>query len=214
MIEIKNCFKKYDFPVLENISLRIEDNEFLILKGPSGSGKSTMLNLISGIIPANRGDIYINNLNITKMRDGERSLFRNKNIAYIRQSLGLVPWLNIEDNLELPYYLAGGNPETMRSSIEEVIRTFDLTKILNKYPDKISGGQYQRAAIASSIIKSPDIILADEPTNNLDKKNIEILKKIFELYKTKKTVILVSHHDIFDYCGDRIAYLDNGKITY
>lgn len=185
------------------------------MKGLSGSGKSTLLNIIAGILKPDKGSIKINNTDITFFNDSQISKFRNENIAYIRQTQGLVHWLNIMDNLELPFYISPekNDNEIQQRSIAEASEKFDLTNILKKFPEKISGGQYQRASIAASIIKSQPIILADEPTNNLDKKNIKILIDMFEHFKNSKTIIVVSHIDIFDYLADIILTIENGKIT-
>ncbi|HON57808.1 MAG TPA: ATP-binding cassette domain-containing protein [bacterium] len=214
MIEIIDCSKSYENIVLNNVSLKIKDKSFIILKGLSGVGKSTLLNIIAGIVKPDSGIVKVNNIEITELSDSALAKFRNANISYIRQTQGLVHWLNIRDNLELPFYIDAQDMEksAIKKMIDSISEQFGITNILKKYPEKISGGQYQRAAIASSIIKSQNIILADEPTNNLDKNNIKILMDIFKKYKSKKTIIIVSHIDIFDELADEILLIENGKI--
>mgnify|MGYP003805076255 CR=1 FL=1 len=212
MIQIENCSKTYDYPVLTNVSATAGLNEFIVLKGDSGTGKTTLLNIIAGTLKPDSGRIIVNKYDITQLSDNKMSAFRNSNISYIRQSSGLVPWLNVKDNLELPFYVSTDDNSVKKKLVDETLNSFDLKKILKQYPDKISGGQYQRTAIASSLIKSQPVILADEPTNNLDKKNLKILIEYFEKNKNKKTIIVVSHIDIFDYLADKIWHIENENI--
>jgi len=212
MIEIIDCWKAFEYPVLAGVNARVNRGDFIILKGDSGSGKTTLLNIIAGTVKSDKGTIIVNSTDITKLPDSARSVFRNANIGYIRQTSGLVPWLNCRDNLELAFYISEISTAKKNQIIAEFSEIFGLNNILNKFPDKISGGQYQRVAIASSIIKSPQIILADEPTNNIDKKSLKILLELFATYKNRKTVMIVSHIDIFDTLASQIWNLNNGKI--
>jgi len=213
IIQFSNCFKSFEkLQVLSDISFDIEENSFILLKGASGVGKTTLLNLIAGILKPDKGNIKIKNQDLAKLNDTKLSEFRNKNIAYIRQTSGLVPWLNVIDNLKLPFSVSYLPTTTKKKNLQNFIELFNISEILKKYPDKISGGQYQRAAIASSLICETDIILADEPTNNLDKTNTKILLDLFANYKTKKTIIVISHIDIFDNLADKIWIIENGQL--
>ncbi|HPG31230.1 MAG TPA: ATP-binding cassette domain-containing protein [bacterium] len=213
MIKIENCSKKYGYPVLTNISIEAGTNEFIVLKGDSGTGKTTLLNIIAGTVKPDSGIVEIDGTDIVKLPDSKISEYRNARISYIRQASGLVPWLNVKDNLELPFLISGESSKKKKTITDQTFEFFDLKKIRNQYPEQISGGQYQRTAIASSLIKSQNIILADEPTNNLDKKNLKFILDYFEKNKSMKTIIVVSHIDVFDYLADKIWIIEKEKIV-
>ena len=218
MINLKNITKYYDegnskLTVLDNLNLSISDGEIIILLGKSGSGKSTLLNIISGIDIPNNGSIQINSQEITTLSEKERTLVRRKNIGFIFQFFNLVPTLTVEENLLLPLELnmIQNKFQLVKSVLEEV----ELSEKINVYPDKLSGGERQRVAIARALIHNPDIILADEPTGNLDYetsfKIIDLLDRVVK--KKGKTMIMVTHSKDVIGLADRVLTIRNGKVT-
>ena len=218
MINLTNITKYYDegnskLTVLDNLNLSISDGEIIILLGKSGSGKSTLLNIISGIDIPNNGSIQINSQEITTLSEKERTLVRRKNIGFIFQFFNLVPTLTVEENLLLPLELnmIQNKFQLVKSVLEEV----ELSEKINVYPDKLSGGERQRVAIARALIHNPDIILADEPTGNLDYetsfKIIDLLDRVVK--KKGKTMIMVTHSKDVIGLADRVLTIRNGKVT-
>ena len=218
MINLENITKYYKegnskFTVLENLDLSIDEGEIIILLGKSGSGKSTLLNIISGIDLPNSGSLKINSREITSLTEKERTLVRRKNIGFIFQFFNLVPTLTVEENLLLPLELnlIQNRIQLVKSVLEEV----ELSDKLNMYPDKLSGGERQRVAIARALIHNPDIILADEPTGNLDYetsfKIIDLLDRVVK--KKGKTMIMVTHSKDVIGLADRVLTIRNGKIS-
>ena len=218
MINLENITKYYEegnskLTVLENLDLSINEGEIIILLGKSGSGKSTLLNIISGIDLPNSGSLKINSREITSLTEKERTLVRRKNIGFIFQFFNLVPTLTVEENLLLPLELnlIQNRIQLVKSVLEEV----ELSDKLNMYPDKLSGGERQRVAIARALIHNPDIILADEPTGNLDYetsfKIIDLLDRVVK--KKGKTMIMVTHSKDVIGLADRVLTIRNGKVT-
>ena len=158
---------------LDNLSLKIKTGEFVSIIGPSGSGKSTLLHMLGSVDQPTEGKIYIEGTDISSMDETEAALFRRKNIGIIYQSYNLIPTLNVEKNISLPMLLDGIEPEN--EEFHKIIEMLGLSERLNHFPNQLSGGQQQRVAIGRALIYKPSIILADEPTGNLDSKNSKVI---------------------------------------
>ena len=197
--------------VLDNIDFDIEKGEIVIMFGRSGSGKSTLLNLISGIDNVDSGDITVNGLNISRMNERETTLFRRKHIGIVFQFFNLIPTLTVIENLLLPLEL---NNIKNKGRCMELLEQVGLADRAGTYPDVLSGGEQQRIAVARALVHDPDIILADEPTGNLDLKTGEsIINLLDELVrKRRKTMIMATHGKELIGLADKIITIRDGKI--
>lgn len=198
---------------LNNVSLEIEEGEFVSIVGSSGSGKSTLLNMLGGLDRLTSGDIYINNKKLGDMKDEELTIFRRRNIGFIFQNYNLVPILNVYENIVLPIELDGMKID--EEYIDSIINTLGLNQKLTNIPNNLSGGQQQRVAIARAIATKPAIILADEPTGNLDSKTsmdvIGLLKMTSQ--KFNQTIVMITHNEEIAQLADRIIRIEDGKIA-
>jgi putative ABC transport system ATP-binding protein len=217
MLELKNVSKKFiegetTHIVLNNLDLQIPEGEIVILFGKSGSGKSTLLNVISGIDLPDEGSVSIDNTEITKLSENDRTLQRRNKIGFIFQFFNLIPTLTVKENLQLPLEL--NDIEDHQNKIKAVLTEVGLADRLNTYPDKLSGGERQRIAIARALIHNPDIILADEPTGNLDHETgLQIIDLLDRVVKQKnKTMIMVTHSKDVIGLADRVLSLKSGKV--
>ena len=201
--------------ILTDINLEIPTGSLTVLKGVSGSGKSTLLNIIGGIEAPTSGEIIIDNQNIKGLKGKFKANFYRKKIGFIFQGFYLQPQLTIKDNISLMAIFAGISKNEREKRVYELAEKLGINEILNQLPSKISGGQAERACIARALYMSPEIILADEPTNNLDTDNaknvIEILKNI--QVEEKSTVIIATHDPRIESYATQILNLENGKIT-
>lgn len=190
---------------LRGVSLELRRGEFTALVGASGSGKSTLLNMIGCIDDPSSGDVIIDNINVNKLNDNSKSKLRNQKIGFIFQSFNLVPVLSVFENIELPLLINPSIPPAeRRDRVAKVIEEVELKKFSHHRPDQLSGGQRQRVAIARAIVGSPDLVLADEPTANLDSKTSnKIIDLLLELNHTHKVTFLFSTHD--DRLMDRVS---------
>lgn len=198
---------------LNNVSLEIEEGEFVSIVGSSGSGKSTLLNMLGGLERLTSGDIYINNKKLGDMKDEELTIFRRRNIGFIFQNYNLVPILNVYENIVLPIELDGMKID--EEYIDSIINILGLSQKLTNMPNNLSGGQQQRVAIARAIATKPAIILADEPTGNLDSKTsmdvIGLLKMTSQ--KFNQTIVMITHNEEIAQLADRIIRIEDGKIA-
>jgi putative ABC transport system ATP-binding protein len=211
LIEFRNLSKSYleadqGHVVFEDVNGVINVGEFVVLLGKSGSGKSTLLNLISGIDAPSGGEILVNNESLTRMSDDERTLIRRCNIGFVFQSFNLIPTLTVTDNLLLPLELTKQLNDETRSRANKLLEQLGVTDRLNYYPDQLSGGEQQRIAIARALIHDPAIILADEPTGNLDQETgQEVLALLDQLVRRAgKTMIMVTHSQEVIGLADRL----------
>ena len=197
---------------LDNVDLAVEQGEFVAIIGSSGSGKSTLLHLLGGLDRPTDGDVEINSKAIFDMKDDELTIFRRQNIGFVFQSYNLVPILNAEENILLPIQLDGNKPDN--AFIENIIDTLGLSEKKTSMPNQLSGGQQQRVAIARALASKPAIILADEPTGNLDTKNsldvIELLKVSGK--KFGQTIIMITHNPEIAQMADRSIHIEDGRI--
>lgn len=215
--DVKKTFSlgKVDVEVLKGISLDIESGEFVSLMGASGSGKSTLLNLIGGLMPPTEGRIYVNDTLISNMSENALCLFRKKHVGFIFQSYNLMPGLTAVENVELPLVFQGLSKHNRRKRAEEMLERIGLSDRLHHRPFELSGGQQQRVSIARALINNPEVVLADEPTGNLDSKSgTSIMELLTELNKTnKQTFIIVTHDPSVSAYTDRVVHLKDGQIV-
>lgn len=217
MIELKLIDKSYgNQKILDKISLNIKKGEFISIVGPSGAGKTTLLNIIGTIEDFDKSEkskFLINSQDITKLNDKNLSKFRNNNIGFVFQFHQLLPELTVEENILLPTMIKGDDKDSSDKYFIELISILGIDGILNKYPNSISGGERQRAAVARAMINKPSILLADEPTGNLDSKNEEEIISLFK--KMNKdlgvTIVLVTHNHNFSKLADKCFTLRDGK---
>jgi len=206
---------RVDIPVLFGVNLIVQKGEFLSLCGSSGSGKSTLLNLLGGLMKASKGEIYINDHQIGRYTENELCHFRRENLGFIFQSYNLIPSMTAFENVELPLLFAGVSGNERRDRVEEMLIKVGLEDRMQHRPNEMSGGQQQRVAIARALISRAPIILADEPTGNLDSKTgREIMNMMRELNaENDKTIVMVTHDLAQARLSDRIVYMQDGKIT-
>ena len=217
MLELKNVSKSYTegntkHTVLNTLELNVSKGEIIILLGKSGSGKSTLLNIISGIDVPDSGSVAVDGTDITKLSEKERTIVRRNKIGFIFQFFNLIPTLTVKENLQLPLELK--NISEQVEKINSVLTEVGLSNKANTYPDKLSGGEQQRIAIARALIHNPDIILADEPTGNLDyETGLQIIHLLDRVVKKKgKTMIMVTHSKDVIGLADKIFSLKEGKL--
>ncbi len=193
--------------------MTIERGEFIAIVGPSGSGKSTLLHLIGGVDTPTSGSIYIEDTDISKYSSKELALFRRRKVGLIYQFYNLIPNLTVKHNIELPLKL--DNRDVDRETMEQIVSRLGLESKLNNFPSELSGGQQQRVAIARSLIYSPSIILADEPTGNLDRENSQEIIDILKYYNRtlRQTIILITHDENIALQADRVITIVDGKIV-
>lgn len=218
VIKIENLYKIYKLGgqsvnALDGVSLTIHKNDYVAIMGPSGSGKSTMMNILGCLDTPTKGEYILNNTDVSEMPDGDLADVRNKEIGFVFQSFNLLPRYSSLENVALPLIYAGVPREERERRATEALSVVGLTdRVLHK-PSELSGGQRQRVAIARAIINNPTIILADEPTGNLDTKtSIEIMQIFEQIYKEGNTIIVVTHEEDISKYARRIVRLRDGKI--
>lgn len=198
---------------LNGISLSINRGEFVAIVGPSGSGKSTLLHLIGCVDKLTSGKIYVEETDISSLNATESAIFRRQKLGLIYQFYNLIPTLTVEQNIVLPMRLDRKKPE--KNYFDEIVQTLGLQEKLNFLPSQLSGGQQQRTAIARSLLYKPAVILADEPTGNLDRKNSEEIIKLlkFSNKKLNQTIIIITHNENIAMEADRIIEMEDGIIA-
>ncbi|MDD2790936.1 MAG: ABC transporter ATP-binding protein [Sulfurimonas sp.] len=194
--KIFNEGKESESIALKGVDLTIEKEEFIVISGPSGSGKSTLLNIIGGLDSANEGSVTLDGVEITALNENALALFRRENIGFVFQAYNLIPVLTVKENIEYVMRLMGYSQQECDARVMEVAKELDIDAYLDKLPDHLSGGQQQRVAVARAVASKPKLILADEPTANLDSKNGEKLMALMQkLNKDEKVTIIFSSHD-------------------
>lgn len=220
IVEIRNLAKSYRrgnqiVPVLTDISLDIAEGEFLALMGPSGSGKTTLLNLIAGIDRADSGNIRIGGIDITSLSESELARWRAASVGFIFQFYNLIPVLSAFENVELPLLLTGLSKRERRLHVETALRVVMLSDRMEHYPGQLSGGQQQRVAIARAIATDPAVLMADEPTGDLDRVSAEEILQLMErlVHELGKTIIMVTHDPRAAEKAHIIRNLDKGILN-
>lgn len=219
VIEVENVVKKYvtgeiDFTALKSVSLGIEKGEFTSIMGPSGSGKSTFMNILGCLDRMDSGLYKLNNQDVSNLTDNELAYIRNKEIGFVFQAFNLLPRMNILENVELPMVYAGFSSKERRERALSALEKVGLSDRVKHKSNEISGGQKQRVAIARAIVNNPAVIMADEPTGNLDSKSsVEIMKIFQKLNNEGATVIMVTHEPDIAQHTKRIVRFRDGEIV-
>ena len=219
VISMEDVWKRYkmgragDLVVLKEVDLEIRKGEFVAITGPSGSGKSTMMNLIGALDIPSYGTIYLNDKDIVKMRESRLASLRSRKIGFIFQQFNLIPTLSALQNVMLPMELTNVSESAARKRAHELLELLGLGDRTHHKPTELSGGQQQRVAIARSLANDPEIILADEPTGNLDSKTGNfVMDFLGKLHKQGKTIILVTHDLELVHYAKRIVYIKDGRV--
>jgi putative ABC transport system ATP-binding protein len=220
LIQIEDLCKSYrrdtlEIPVLSNINLEIAEGEFLAFMGPSGSGKTTLLNLIAGIDKPTSGKILIGDIDITELSETELAIWRSRNVGFIFQFYNLIPVLTAVENVELPLILTPLSKKQRRAHAETALEVVGLTERFHHYPRQLSGGQEQRVAIARAIATDPTILVADEPTGDLDKTSAEEVLGLMERLnrELKKTILMVTHDPRAAERARATRHLEKGELA-
>ena len=217
VLETKNLKKHYGkdnniVKALDGVDLKIEKGEFIAIVGASGSGKSTLMHILGAVDRPTSGEVYVNGENINKLNETNLAIFRRRQVGLIYQFYNLIPILNVEENITLPILLDG--KKTDNEYLEELIKTLGLEKRRNHLPRELSGGEQQRVSIGRALMNRPAIILADEPTGNLDSKNgkeiIDLLKGLNKKYN--QTIVMITHDQNIAMEANRIIRVADGKI--
>lgn len=217
LLRVENLSKSYGkgeakVDALKNINLSIKKGEFVAIVGPSGSGKSTLLHLLGGVDKPTSGNVFINDINIYDLKEKDLAIFRRRNVGLIYQFYNLIPVLTVKENILLPAEL--DNRKIDKEYLEDLLKTLDLKERENHLPSELSGGQQQRTSIGRALINRPSIVLADEPTGNLDSKNskeiVELLKVSVKKYN--QTLIMITHDINIALQADRVITIEDGII--
>ena len=209
VVEINNLKKEYYgkygvYPVFSNLNLCVEKGDFIALKGRSGCGKSTLLKIIGCIEPFNGGNYYLEGQNIAELSESQLALVRSKKIGFVFQNYNLIKEYTVFENIEVPLGYAGVPKKKRKEIVQALLMKVGLSDKADSFPEQISGGQQQRVAIARALANNPEIILADEPTGNLDEENRDIVMALFrELNNEGITIIMVSHDENTVLCADK-----------
>ena len=217
LLRVENLSKSYGkgeakVDALKNINLSIKKGEFIAIVGPSGSGKSTLLHLLGGVDKPTSGNVFINDINIYDLKEKDLAIFRRRNVGLIYQFYNLIPVVTVKENILLPAEL--DNRKIDKEYLEDLLKTLDLKERENHLPSELSGGQQQRTSIGRALINRPSIVLADEPTGNLDSKNskeiVELLKVSVKKYN--QTLIMITHDTNIALQADRVITIEDGII--
>ena len=217
ILKVENLTKSYGkgeakVDAIKNINLSINKGEFVAIVGPSGSGKSTLLHLLGGVDKPTSGKVYINDVDIYNLKEKDLSIFRRRNVGLIYQFYNLIPVLSVKENILLPAEL--DNRKIDKDYLDDLLKTLGLKERANHLPNELSGGQQQRTSIGRALINRPSIVLADEPTGNLDRKNskevLELLK--LSVRKYNQTLIMITHDPSIALQADRVITIEDGTI--
>lgn len=218
ILEIKNLCKVYGtgetkVDALKNVSFDVEQGEFVAIVGPSGSGKSTLLHILGGVDSPTSGEVIISGTDISKLDETKLAIFRRRQIGLIYQFYNLIPILNVEENMTLPILLDGKKPD--QALLSDLVEKLGLSSRLMHLPNQLSGGQQQRVSIGRALMNHPALLLADEPTGNLDSQNskeiVSLLRKFNK--ENKQTVIIITHDERIALSADRVITIEDGRIT-
>lgn len=220
MLKINHLSKSYRtgttiYPVLKDISFQIHKGEFVAVMGPSGSGKTTLLNCISGFIPHDSGEILLNDKNLSGLNENKLAIIRNQHLGFVFQDFMLLDGLTVFENICLPQIIAKKPIEQMEAKARKLCEIFNIEAIMKKYPAEISGGEKQRTAVARALMNQPYVLLADEPTGNLDSKSCRAVIDAFLQAKNEMhaTVFMVTHDSYAASFCDRVIVLKDGWVN-
>nr|WP_325232094.1 ABC transporter ATP-binding protein [uncultured Oscillibacter sp.] len=217
ILETKDLRKYYgsgetEVHALDGVDLRVEKGEFAAVVGTSGSGKSTLLHMLGGLDRPTSGSVTVDGKDIFSLKDEALTIFRRRKIGFVFQNYNLVPVLSVYENIVLPIQLDGQKPDT--AYVDQIIETLGLEKKLRNLPNNLSGGQQQRVAIARALAAKPAIILADEPTGNLDSRTSQDVMALLKITSQKfvQTIVMITHNEEIAQTADRIIHIEDGKI--
>ena len=218
ILEIQNLSKTYGkgdtmVKALDNVSFSVDKGEFVAIVGPSGSGKSTLLHILGGVDTPTSGKVIIDKTDISKLDETALAIFRRRQIGLVYQFYNLIPILTVEENLTLPLLLDGRKPD--KRQIADMVERLGLSKRLTHLPNQLSGGQQQRVSIGRALINNPAIMLADEPTGNLDSENSKEIISLLRRFNKEfnQTVIIITHDERIALSADRVISIEDGKIV-
>lgn len=218
ILQAENLIKIYgsgenEVHALDGVNFSVEKGEFVAIVGTSGSGKSTLLHILGGLDRPTSGSVKVDNRNIFSLKDEELTIFRRRKIGFVFQNYNLVPVLNVYENIVLPIQLDGKEPD--EDYIKSIIETLGIESKLDNLPNNLSGGQQQRVAIARALASKPAIILADEPTGNLDSKTSQDVLGLLKVTSQKyaQTIVMITHNEEITQLADRIIRIEDGKIV-
>lgn len=218
ILEVTNLCKTYGkgdtmVKALDNVSFSVEKGEFLAIIGPSGSGKSTLLHILGGVDVPTSGSVVINQTDISNLDETALAIFRRRQIGLIYQFYNLIPILTVQENLTLPLLLDGRKPD--KKQIDTLVKRLGLENRLDHLPNQLSGGQQQRVSIGRALVNNPALMLADEPTGNLDSENSEEIISLLRQFNKEfnQTVIIITHDEKIANSADRVITIEDGKIT-
>ena len=218
ILEVTNLCKTYGkgdtmVKALDNVSFSVEKGEFLAIIGPSGSGKSTLLHILGGVDVPTSGSVVINQTDISNLDETALAIFRRRQIGLIYQFYNLIPILTVQENLTLPLLLDGRKPD--KKQIDTLVKRLGLENRLDHLPNQLSGGQQQRVSIGRALVNNPALMLADEPTGNLDSENSKEIISLFRQFNKEfnQTVIIITHDEKIANSADRVITIEDGKIT-
>jgi putative ABC transport system ATP-binding protein len=220
MVELKDVWKIYrlgsiEYPALRGVSLSINRGSFVSIVGPSGSGKTTMLHLIGALDKPSRGEIYVNSIPISRLSENKLAEFRNKTIGFVFQQYNLIPYLSAIENVEMPMMVSGVSLAERRKRAKWLLEQLGLGDKIWKRPSELSGGEQQRVAIARALANNPKLILADEPTGNLDSRNARIVVDLLKRINSEMgvTIVVVTHNMEVAAETEKIIYLRDGVVV-
>ena len=218
LLEVQNLTKIYGqgqtaVTALDNVSLTVDKGEFVAVIGPSGSGKSTLLHMIGGVDRPTSGKVFIDGTDIYSLDESRLAIFRRRQIGLIYQFFNLIPMLNVEENITLPLLLDGREED--QEYLQQLLTTLGLTGRLHHLPNQLSGGEQQRVSIGRALINHPALVLADEPTGNLDSKNSREIVSLLKLFNRqyKQTLIIITHDERIAIQADRVISIEDGRIA-
>ena len=205
--------KESEVKALDGIELAIEKGKFTAVIGASGSGKTTLLNMIGGLDVPDEGEVIVDGVNLSGLREKELAVFRRNKVGFVHQNFNLIPTLTVKENILFPLSLAGASPDS--AFLKEIIGLLRLEEKLSAYPHEISGGGQQRVAIARALASKPAIVLADEPTGNLDSKTSQDVMGFLKVTseKFKQTMVMITHNEEIAQMADRIIRIEDGRIV-
>ena len=218
ILRVENVSKVYGkgntlVHALNNVSFKVSKGEFVAIVGPSGSGKSSLLHILGGVDKPTSGHVYVEGSDIFSLNENNLAIFRRRQVGLIYQFYNLIPILNVKENISLPVLLDGKKPD--EAYLEELIETLGLKHRVNHLPNELSGGEQQRVSIGRSLIYHPSLLLADEPTGNLDSKSSHEIMGLLEISNRKygQTIIMITHDESLAMHADRIITIEDGKIV-